>query len=386
MNKYLYITYCILSFAIVFVGGTLSSCERNYEEIECHQLSLNGIKKDTIIVSNFISEVEIIPLEDNIKCIINDPLKLLVVKDGFLINNYISRLNQILFFDMKGHFKNKIGSIGHGKGEYVNVIDFATDRDGDTIVVADINAMFFYNKEGKPLFKRDVSNDYFVKQIGKTKNRYIYASEYCGSDYQIHVFDHHFNLIKELIPTNGASLMALNYYRNNISIEGEKACYCDYFSSTLHLIDLSSENESLTSYHIADDDMLSLDIAMNPDPEVCESKGSRIHGFRLEDEYIVGDVVTEEWERKTFKIDTKNNSVSLVEYNEWFPNISDYYDGAYYALLDQTELLDIIEDREYQGTYLSRKIKDNYKKKNLNVNEKSNYVILILKKKNVQQN
>lgn len=365
-----------LCHCILFV-----SCGNNNEsDPDEIQISLKNMKCDTIKVAKLIQNMEIIPLENKNSHMISWPLKLSVTKIGFLIYDKPSLENEkVLYFNRQGRALNKIGAIGHGKGEYITIYDTATDRNGDTIIVTSMGKHYLYDKTGKFLS----SNEYEIQPYGmiykvaKTSSGYICSTDYSGADYQLHLYDKQLNLVEELLPTNNI-INHNGYTSNHIQVDGNKVFYGDYHTSSLYCFDFSNTKQ-MKRYHFIDEEMFSLDKPNNEEVGVHDYTGLLVD--YLENDNVICSLA--HWKRETMriKINTKTNEVRKFVYDGWMPLIWDYYDGHNYVIMDQTEFLECLKDEEYYESEItksefSKKLKQVYKSSGLEINEKSNYVIL----------
>lgn len=346
------------------------------------QISLKDLKCDTIKVAESVKNLEIIPLEDKPSFMICDPSNLIITQNGFFIYDYDNCDNdKILYFDNKGKALNKIGSIGHGRGEYVTIWDTATDRNGDTIIVTSLDKHLLYDKTGKYLMSKEFGfNSGTINRVAKTSSMYICSTEYFGAEYQLHVYDKDLNLIDELLPTNGSVSGVFAPSLNKIQANGNKVYYLDYHTSTFYCLDLLNKKDNI-SYHFIDKEMVSFDKVVKYGDDIYKYS-SGIEGYYLENETLICHLANTNQQDLTYiKINTKTNEVRKFVYDGWMPLIWDYYDGHNYVIMDQTEFLECLKDEEYYESEItksefSKKLKQVYKSSGLEINEKSNYVIL----------
>lgn len=359
----------------------ITSCTSVTDKEECHTILSQDIEPSIIKVSSIIEDLELIPLEDKLDCMVNQPTKLIATQNGFLIGDYQASKTIILSFDKQGKYEKKIGAIGRGNSEYINVLDFATDRNGDSIIMADVNKLLVYDRNGQYICSKKIDSGHGLpKQVAKTSYGFAFATEFTGGNYQLHILDKKAENVKELIPTNETVTSASNFYLNKMRVDGNRLCYCDYYSSKLYVIDFShNNNDSVTvCYHFADKGMLSLD-KLRDDFVGEEESIDHIEGFLFDHNQIISTIMYHDYTSEQFKINTETHEVYRIRYDEWMPNIYDYCNGYYYALLDQNAVLDVVEGRMYDGSYLADKIIEKYNKLNEKLNEKSNYVILKMK-------
>ena len=181
----------------------ITSCTSVTDKEECHTILSQDIEPSIIKVSSIIEDLELIPLEDKLDCMVNQPTKLIATQNGFLIGDYQASKTIILSFDKQGKYEKKIGAIGRGNSEYINVLDFATDRNGDSIIMADVNKLLVYDRNGQYICSKKIDSGHGLpKQVAKTSYGFAFATEFTGGNYQLHILDKKAENVKELIPTN----------------------------------------------------------------------------------------------------------------------------------------------------------------------------------------
>ena len=99
--------------------------------------------------SEIFESIQYIPLEYSVASTLGDIDKVEVTNN----RNYIvfdHNLKTIQHFDSNGRFLNYYGSIGHGKGEYIEPCDIAYNPYTDQVWVVDLyNSINIYNLDGK---------------------------------------------------------------------------------------------------------------------------------------------------------------------------------------------------------------------------------------------
>ena len=104
-----------------------------------YEVDLENIPKDTddtLFYSSVYKGIKTILLETNETCLIGGINKMHIHDDLIIILD--RRYARSLYvFDKNGRFIRKIGSVGNGPGEYVEVTDFTIDKENNTIYLFD---------------------------------------------------------------------------------------------------------------------------------------------------------------------------------------------------------------------------------------------------------
>ena len=89
---------------------------------------------DTLHFSSFFKKATCILLDDNRNALIGSFSKLLVFNERlFVLDAAIAK--SLFVFNMEGTFIRKIGSLGHGPGEFVRIKDFTINLDKNEIML-----------------------------------------------------------------------------------------------------------------------------------------------------------------------------------------------------------------------------------------------------------
>jgi hypothetical protein len=106
---------------LLIIGITLallSSCKRNQQE---GVVIIDADKKITKTLDDFISHIEIVPLETNKDALLQNYWKVIVYDDNYYVQD---RSNGLYVFNIRGEYLYKIGNHGNGPGEYIYIADF----------------------------------------------------------------------------------------------------------------------------------------------------------------------------------------------------------------------------------------------------------------------
>ena len=118
-----------------------------------YTIDLDG-KADTIALSAFFKSPKVIILENDSDCLIGR-INEFQFFDGFffILDKKFSK--SLFVFDKDGRFIRKIGSVGNGPGEYINLVDFSLDTE---------NRIIFLLDHGQRIHKYHIDGS-FVKTI-----------------------------------------------------------------------------------------------------------------------------------------------------------------------------------------------------------------------------
>lgn len=372
MNKYL------LSFLYIFSFGIILYSCRDEISSDCPEvvIDMDDIAPGDVSVADVISEVQIIPLEDRKECMLSHVEKLNVTEHGFIITD-MSVDERILLFGSDGKFKKRIGRMGHGKGEYSSLYDTGFDFNCDTIALSVNEGILFYNCNGKHIGTRKVEGNAFVKQIAKCPIGYVCSTDYSGSDNLLSVYNNDFEIQKLLLKAVPNIVCIPPLEGNHMRVNNGKIIYCSYFESSIYSVDCFNDCY-MKRYRFVSKDMLTPEKAQKED---CYDKPlDCLYNFYVVNDSVIGDIMHGNI-LKRFVLNTKDDTFSVGIYDSGMPLIKDYRDGYYYSILEQDELLDIVEKRYGPSNYMDSLIREDFITRKLVISEKSNYVILKMKKR-----
>jgi len=113
-----------------------------------YTIDLDIKKESSIPLSSLFKNVRTIILETNKDCLIGR-VNGLQVFDGYIYIFDSSKAKSLFVFDLEGRFIRKIGSLGRGPGEYVEIHDFTLDTENRIIFLCDaLNRIQKYQLDG----------------------------------------------------------------------------------------------------------------------------------------------------------------------------------------------------------------------------------------------
>jgi hypothetical protein len=154
MNKYILILYIV---------SILFSCTPNYNNIkenkDVHTIELesSGNLRD-LNTTLFCKEAVALLLEDNERSKIGSIDKIEIIDNEiYIMDQMVAR--SLFVFDLKGKFIRRVGQVGKGPGEYLNIIDFTVDAKENSIFVLTYGKILKYSKNSKFIKSIDVDNN-----------------------------------------------------------------------------------------------------------------------------------------------------------------------------------------------------------------------------------
>lgn len=110
-------------------------------------------QKPHVAFSELFDNVNIIPLETSDFCLIGHINKIILKNDHFYIHDDVAKC--VFIFDNQGKFITKIGSVGRGPGEYLDLNNIYIDDDQDYLILDCFHKyMAFDLKTNNLLFER----------------------------------------------------------------------------------------------------------------------------------------------------------------------------------------------------------------------------------------
>lgn len=167
-------------------------------------------------LSEILKGIEIIPLETNDNCLINTISKVEIYKNSIYILDEPSQ--QIFLFDKHGKFISKIGAIGNGPGEYIEIIDFTLDSIQELLYIPAINKVNIYNLKGD-FIKSEKLKSLVTHMIRLDNNSFACHIE---GENKIQILKENFHFKKSFFPAStkhsGWNKFVFNNYNTNILI------------------------------------------------------------------------------------------------------------------------------------------------------------------------
>lgn len=130
------ILFILLSLSIDMYGQKIPTMQKEATGKEYHIDIYSAFQKKIPILkaSQFVEDIEFVPLEITDDCLLDEFLKKIVVTKEFI---FVYDYNLCYRFDRKGKFLNKIGARGNGPGEYVKAMSISIDTINKWVYMSD---------------------------------------------------------------------------------------------------------------------------------------------------------------------------------------------------------------------------------------------------------
>ncbi|MEA1878751.1 MAG: 6-bladed beta-propeller [Bacteroidota bacterium] len=220
-------------------------CNRNPGgQLQLIDLSGDTSTKDNIHLSDISDNVEIVFLETNDSCLIGNIWDIEVTDNFILIVD--QSMYKMLLFARDGKFITKVGTRGHGPGEYVQVVDCCFNSNGEEIMVlcnAPNREMHVYDLNGK--FIDELPCENLPSRISSFNSKLYYhhglpSSQFDNDGYSLGVLDN--SNIKQLFkrPDNNPG-MALAIHKSHFTEIGNQLSFWEMYYDTVYYIDEQSQ-------------------------------------------------------------------------------------------------------------------------------------------------
>lgn len=141
-------TFYILSLILFLLGATFTAC--NNSQVEKGVLSIDVNKQITKSLDDYISHIEIIPLETTDEALLQNYWKVIEHNDKIFI---LDRSSGLYVFDNNGKYLSKIGNLGNGPGEYIYIADFQINPFTENIEILEpLGKVKVYSIDGEYLY------------------------------------------------------------------------------------------------------------------------------------------------------------------------------------------------------------------------------------------
>ena len=139
--------YCFFVF-FLFLSCSNQTQQKLPLDGDYYTIDLDSKKDPSIPLSSLFKNVRAVILETNKDCLIGR-VSGLQVFDGYIYVFDSSKAKSLFVFDLEGRFIRKIGSLGRGPGEYIEIHDFTLDTENRIIFLCDaLNYIKKYQLDG----------------------------------------------------------------------------------------------------------------------------------------------------------------------------------------------------------------------------------------------
>ena len=155
--------------------------------------------------------IRLVPLETTAECLIGRIDRMQVYEERIFIQDGLS--NALLTFDLNGKFLSKIGAVGHGPGEYVQIDYFHIDFEKNQIVITDLMSYFVLRYDMNGTFIKKVKIPLWIEGISPwTNGGYLLHANFRNNketltqEYNILLCDSNMNIVMTYQPYNSDNL------------------------------------------------------------------------------------------------------------------------------------------------------------------------------------
>jgi len=211
----------------------------SYDTIDFEEAISNSEAFD---FTKHVSNIRYVPLETNEHCYLADVRKVVINADFILVSDSEGNLFQ---FTSSGQFIRRIGRLGKGPGEYLNMTDFVVDNSFKNIYVNTLGFLYTYDTEGNFKTRLPWSSGNLQVMCIDSRNRLFYimpdarqAKEKTSFDI-VYVYDVNGQLLKtiesNIVRTEGFALF------NNINVKNDEIFYKEEFGKSICRINVNLE-------------------------------------------------------------------------------------------------------------------------------------------------
>lgn len=355
-----------LAFLLVLCTSCIHHTENESEDINL--LSVN-ITDEPINLSSLYDKAKFVPLENGENSMISYAKKMMV-KDRNVFLYDSEPYPSIKVFSSNGKYVRRIGNLGHGKGEYVDIDDFTMSLTGDSVFILCNNRVLVYDEEGIFLFKKDINLPGIIRRIECCNGGYVCLTEYKGNDYLLHFLDNDFDIKKELIPSEGKIIREPSLVINPIQVHGKDVWYYNWFNSTFYVID-TQDNYKTSSYQIKTEKANKLE-QYEVDDYAFSNDFDAVSCYKVVDNMVFGRFHVAQYADRPFFWDLGSNEIRVTSEHEWIPYIEAISSDTYYSLVDQDTFIHMSKNME-KLDYFNSNYFDVY---NSPITEKDNCILI----------
>lgn len=136
----------------IFIAGCRQNSMDKRNDIPVVEVIQNLGKYHALPLSEFVSELEYIPLETNNNCLLAEGNIDLIVTSMHI---FVRGEKYCYVFDRNGRFLSQIGSIGQGPGEYSHLTGFSVDEKKQSLYLKSFRTLLEYSWDG--VFRQSIN-------------------------------------------------------------------------------------------------------------------------------------------------------------------------------------------------------------------------------------
>lgn len=363
---------------IVLCLTLLSSCQKGaVNETESREIILTPhFIKDALSLSDEFTDMEIIHFENKTECMLTDIKKIMVTDAGIYVFD-ASPSPRILAFRHDGRFKNKIGAMGHAKGEYQMVMNVGATTNGDTVAVVGYPDILLYGANGRYLTSLPLENNNGVEDVLFT-NEGLYLGYFHRQEksmmslYDKGTMKHVADIIETPVDPIGTPLGVDN---GHILQEDCDKVYClDVLNSCIYVSDKNTGK--VVKYTIGLDEMLKeKDVREKAD---TEETAYRITSYQACDGVIRG-VIDHGDGYYDFKFSLSGKTIDIMHHNDLNYSFDCCHSDCFYFLVSANMLLDYM-NKDYMDS-IRKMLGNTLDKRKGNISPTDNYYLIKMRLK-----
>jgi hypothetical protein len=214
---------------LMFITGLRSSGQINDAPEKPYRILLDDVLSEKpVYYSRLFSNCQLVPLETNENCLINNIADIKIENDVIYILDRQMFSGRVLMFSMTGQYLSKVDKTGNGPDEYTGFANYDIDQQKKQITVLDLSRkkMIFYDFNGN--YKNELRFNYKYSGFTLSKNQiFLYKdpipriSEDFTNDYILHILDFSGNSLSKLLKTSDTRFLdvpvtkvgSVNFYK-----------------------------------------------------------------------------------------------------------------------------------------------------------------------------
>lgn len=368
-------------FSLMSLMASLLSCSHSNTELS------ENVESTTLELTDEVAEVsaddefydfEIISLDNNKDGLLSDCMKMVVTDSGMLFFNDPADPS-VLYFDNKGHFKNKIGEKGRKKSEYISITNFSATDKGDTITLLEYNTIKRFRSDGTFISSQTIDGEYGWDDLLMVKDGMMMGTYHRGYDHLLTMYNWKDKETRSFFPTNSEILKGSVWTINGLQKAGNKVCFLDMFSSTFYIIDLNHPEE-MRSISLSSPQMLTEEVARTK-KDYLNMNYDFVSDFTFSGDVILGSMHYKE-SSYDFRIDLKKNEFTFLDHIGFNYNNLYYHNGYFYKVITQNRMIEYLNVKFPYMKETKKIIEKAFKSDSIHVTELDNYYILKMKRRN----
>ena len=249
---------------IFTVSALFSSCALENGFIQENKLSLKDCGNTEIKVNDIFKELSAIHLENHRNCFMKYIIKVIPFENHYYILGGTEQ-SLLYVFDSHGKFTRTIGAIGHGRGEYTNLSDFAIDKDRKRIaILSGPYTILVYDLNGNYKFSRTLKEAGFWN-ISWNKNKFLFATK--SFDYnkdQLYLYDSDFNFLEKWGQALPGAFGSVPLMTSILQNDNNKTYYFEETARKIYSFD-NLNMETVKTYDLAIPNPMPFDLFVNED-------------------------------------------------------------------------------------------------------------------------